>query len=201
TSYDGFGFSVAALGNSVAVGAIMSNAGAPNPGAAYVFNATTGALIATLNDRTAGNDDLFGYSVGLSGNSVAVGARKDATGGSAYVFNATTGALVATLNNPTPASNDGFGFAAALSGNQVVVGALWDDTGAEDAGSAYVFNAATGALVATLNNPTPARADDFGYSVAVSGNMVVVGADSDDTGAADSGSAYVFNATTGALLA
>ena len=51
-----------------------------------------------------------------------------------------------------------------------------DDTGAEDTGSAYVFNATTGALVATLNNPTPAIADYFGSSVAVLGNTAVVGA-------------------------
>src|SRR5439155_15529085 len=117
-----------------------------------------------------------------SGNTVVVGAYVDVTGamdiGSAYVFNATTGALVATLNNPTPADFDYFGSSVAVSGNTVVVGALYDDTGATDAGSAYVFNAATGALVATLNNPTPSNADyeNFGSSVAVSSITVVVGA-------------------------
>jgi len=64
----------------------------------------------------------------------------------------------------------------AVSGNTVVVGAPWDDTGASDAGSAYVFDATTGGLLRTLNNPTPAASDYFGNSVAVSGNTVVVGA-------------------------
>src|SRR5205807_2562117 len=136
---------------------------------------------------TPASNDGFGFAAALSGNQVVVGSLWDDTGaedtGSAYVFNATSGALVATLNTPTPASNDDFGVSVAVSGNNVVVGALGDDTGAEDSGSAYVYNATTGALLATLNNPTPASGDDFGVSVAVSGNIVVVGASGDDTGA------------------
>src|SRR5207253_225904 len=130
-------------------------------------------------------------SVAVSGNTVVVGAAAEATGGyqsgSAYVFNATTGALLTTLNNPTPAAYDDFGYSVAVSGNTVVVGAVGDDTGAQHAGSAYVFNATTGALVATLNNPTPAINDFFGFSAAASGNTVGVGALYDDTGATDAG--------------
>eukprot|EP00546_Thalassionema_frauenfeldii_P014250 CAMPEP_0178912854 /NCGR_PEP_ID=MMETSP0786-20121207/10506_1 /TAXON_ID=186022 /ORGANISM="Thalassionema frauenfeldii, Strain CCMP 1798" /LENGTH=96 /DNA_ID=CAMNT_0020585507 /DNA_START=550 /DNA_END=837 /DNA_ORIENTATION=+ len=45
------------------------------------------------------------------------------------------------------------------------------------------------------------RYDYFGYSVAVSGDMVVVGAYwDDDNNLVESGSAYIFNATTGAEL-
>src|SRR5205807_234948 len=129
----------------------------------------------------------------------AVGAFNDPV--PVYVFNATTGELVATLNNPTPTGYDGFGSSAALSGNQVLVGAFRNDTGATDAGSAYVFNATSGALIATLSNPTPASEDYFGQSVAVSGNIAVVGASGDDAGPGQyTGTAYVFNATTGALL-
>src|SRR5207244_4025539 len=134
--------------------------------------------------------DYFGSSVAVSSNIVVVGAPFDYTGavdsGSAYVFNATTGALIATLNNPTPAVEDYFGLSVAVSGNTVVVGAYGDDTGNTNAGSAYVFNAATGALVATLNNPTPAASDYFGAAVAVSGNTVAVGAFFDNTGASHS---------------
>ena len=73
--------------------------------------------------------------------------------------------------------NDGvqngfFGSSVAISGNTIVVGAFSDDTGASDSGSAYVFNAITGALVSTLANPTFANSDFFGYSVAISGSTV-----------------------------
>jgi hypothetical protein len=80
----------------------------------------------------------------------------------------------------------------AVSGNTVVVGAPYDDTGATDSGSAYVFDAATGNLLATLNNPTPASQDIFGPSVAFSGGRFVVGAPYEDGIAADRGAAYIF---------
>jgi hypothetical protein len=167
----------------------------PYAESAYVFDAATGALVATLNNPAPASGDSFGSSAAVSGNTVVVGAYGDDTGstdsGSAYVFDAATGALIAALTNPTAASGDSFGVSAAVSGNTVVVGSYLDDTGAADAGSASVYNATTGALVATLNNPTPADFDYFGYSVAVSGNTVVVGASQDDAGAWNAGSAYV----------
>ncbi len=171
---------------------------------AYLFDATTGSLLRTLANPAPSDGDFFGCSVAISGNTVVVGAYGDDTGatgaGAAYVFDATTGGLVSTLANPTPAAIDHFGASVAVSGNTVVVGAYLDDTGATDAGSAYVFNAATGSLVSTLANPTPAANDRFGNSVAISGNTVVVGASHDDAGATDAGSAYLFDATTGSLL-
>ncbi len=158
---DQFGASVAADGNLLVAGAPNDDNGSIDSGRAYVLNATTGALVATLANPTPAFEDRFGHSVAVSGNTVVVGAPNDDTGasnsGSVYVFNATTGALVATLANPTPAVNDQFGYSVAVSGNTVVVGAFLDDTTAGNSGSAYVFNATTGALVATLANPTRLR--------------------------------------------
>ena len=113
---------------------------------------------------------------------------------------AATFVLTQTLNNPTPESGDYFGGSVAVSGNTVVVGADGDDTGASDAGSAYIFDVTTGDLLQTLNNPTPEAGDNFGYSVAVSGNTAVIGARRDNTGARFAGSAYIFDVTTGDLL-
>ena len=201
---DQFGYSVAVSGDLVVVGAYADDTGATDAGAAYVFDATTGNLLHTLNNPTPAASDYFGRSVAVSGNLVVVGASGDDTGatdaGAAYVFDATTGNLLRTLNNPTPAASDSFGSSVAVSGSTVVVGASGDDTGATDAGAAYVFDASTGNLLRTLNNPTPAASDFFGSSVAVSGSTVVVGAASDDTGATNAGAAYVFDATTGNLL-
>ena len=62
-----------------------------------------------------------------------------------------------------------------------------------------LFNATTGALLHILSNPDPAHGDAMGNAVAVSGNVVVVGATLDNnTSASDVGSAYVFDAMTGA---
>lgn len=174
------------------------------PGAAFVFSATTGALVATMANPSPASGDYFGNSVSVSGNTVVVGAPYDNAGvsqsGQAYVFNAKTGALVVTLDNPSPAVDDWFGYSVSVSGNMVVVGAYSDNTGAFDSGQAYVFDATTGSLIATLANPSPANIDHFGASVSVSGNTVVVGTPNDGTGAPTSGQAYLFNSSTGALM-
>ena len=202
---DVFGGSVAMSGSTVAVGACGDDTGGSNAGSVYVFDAITGSLLRTLGNPAPSSGEPFGGSVAISGDTVVVGVPDHGIGayyhaGSAYVFNATSGTVLRTLDNPTPSYYDLFGSSVAVSGNTVVVGAYYDDTGAQDAGSAYVFSATTGALVATLGNPTPAVDDRFGWSVAVSGGTVVVGAHQDDTGATNAGSAHVFNAATGGLV-
>ena len=203
-SSDYFGYSVAIAGNSIIVGAYGDDTGASNSGTAYIFNASTGSLLRTLANPTPAASDYFGSSVAVSGNTVVVGAYQDDTtatdAGTAYIFDATTGNLLWTLANPTPAASDNFSKCVAVSGNTVVVGAYRDDTGATDAGAAYIFDVATGNLLRTLANPTPASGDWFGSSVAIFSNTVVVGAYADDTGATDSGAAYIFDTTTGNLL-
>ena len=214
---DYFGNSVAISGDYAIVSALgEDDAGGTTSGKAYIFNVTTGALVWTLNNPNAYDtsaNDYFGRSVAISGNYAIVGAyyEDDAGGpvsGKAYIFNVTTGALVQTLNNPTvygTSANDYFGISVAISGNYAIVGAyLEDDVGGSDSGKAYIFNAATGALVHTLNNPNAhgtSVSDNFGYSVAISGNYAIVGAYyEDDAGGTSSGKAYIFDVTTGALL-
>ena len=201
---DWFGMSVAIRGKRAVVGAPWDDVGALDAGQAYVFDVETGDLMATLANPTPERRDWFGSSVSAGGNKVIVGAPRDDTAaensGQAYVFDAKTGVLVETLVAPPPATNDEFGHAVAVAGNTIVVGAPYEDAGAVDSGQAYVYDVTTGVSVATLVNPTPASGDQFGYSVAVSGNSVVVGAWSDDTGAQNSGQAYVFDAKTGKLL-
>jgi len=101
-----------------------------------------------------------------------------------------------------------FGKSVAISGDVVVVGA--DDNGyyygTIGAGSAYIFSATTRAELHKLVpfGKNGAGDDNFvfknGVSVAVSGDVVVVGARTDDDKGNNSGSAYVFSATTGAEL-
>ena len=58
-----------------------------------------------------------------------------------------------TINNPTPAIHDRFGFSVSISGDKMLIGAPFDATGATDAGSAYLYDATTGILLHTFNNP------------------------------------------------
>ena len=158
----------------------------------------------TINNPTPNYGDAFGYAVSIDGNKFVVGEISDDTGadgaGSAHLYDATTGALLQTFNNPMPAVNDHFGFSVSLSGDKVLISAPHDDTGALNAGSAYLYDATTGALLQTFNNPTPAVDDHFGSYFSMSDDKIVIGAPSHDTGATNAGSAYLYDAITGALL-
>jgi len=94
------------------------------------------------------------------------------------------------------AVDDYFGYTVAISGDTVVVGTPYCDVaGRKDQGGAYVYTRA-GALwpqQQKLVAPDGAVGDNFGCSVAVSGDSVVVGARTADVGGAgDQGAAYVF---------
>ncbi len=205
-----FGISVTISGTRVVVGAYLDDTDANDAGRAYVYDLAGAAPtvpVATLNNPSPAESDWFGWSVAISSTRVVVGAYADDTGasnaGSAYVYDlagSTPTVPVATLNNPGPASNDRFGYSVAISGTRVVVGAYQDDMGASDAGSAYVYDvggATPTVPVATLNNPSAAALDYFGWSVALSGSRAMVGAIFDDTGTTNTGSAYVYDLASG----
>jgi len=103
--------------------------------------------------------------------------------------------LLLTINNPTPEIDDRFGFSVATTpdGN-LLIGAFADNTVGNGAGSAYLFDGTTGAVLLTIDNPTPATGDLFSESVASTpdGN-IIVGAQGDNIGVAQTGSAYIFS--------
>jgi hypothetical protein len=217
TSYnDRFGHSVAISGDRAIVGTYQEDdVGVNNSGKAYIFNVTTGALLHTLDNPNAygtNAEDYFGERVAISGNYAVVGARweDDASGnqsGKAYIFDVSTGNLVHTLDNPNAygtSSGDFFGVSVAIDSNYVIVGASSEDDAGNNSGKAYIFNVSTGALLHTLDNPNAygtTQFDSFGESVAISGTTAIVGAYiEDDAGGDNSGKAYIFNVTTGALL-
>jgi len=180
---DFFGYSVAASGDALVVGAYGedSNAtgvngnqadnSASSSGAAYVFvrSGVTWTQQAYLKASNTDADDLFGFCVAVSGDTVAVGAY--------FEDSAATG----------------------VNGNQA-------DNSAPSSGAAYVFvrSGVTWTQQAYLKASNTEADDTFGASVAVSGDTVVVGAsleDSNATGvngnqadnsASGSGAAYVF---------
>ena len=205
---DQFGNKLAVSGNLAVVGAHLSNAaGFNDAGIAHVFNTTTGALVATLNNPSPDANDYFGISVAISGNLAVVGAFQEDPGGvenagAAYVFNATTGALVATLTKPTPVAYDLFGISVGISDNRVVVGAYHDDPGGVSfAGAAYVFDATSGDYLYTLTNTVNVGAAFFGNNVAIQGDYIAVSASGDDVGGVNNtGSVSVFNVADGSLV-
>ena len=206
-----FGNSIASSGTTVVVGAPGETAsGSSDAGHAYVFQAKTGTLIATLTSPNAQTDGRFGYSVAVSGTRVAVGAPDETVSGNAfaghvYVFQAKTGSLVATLTSPNPQAEGYFGSSVAVSGTTVVVGAFNESASGVYSGHVYVFKDTTpaGTLVATLSSPNAQTDGYFGFSVGASGTTVVVGAPGETvTGHYSAGRAYIFQdaGPTGSLI-
>ena len=217
SQFDNFGWSVAISDNYAIVSTSQEDdAGGTTSGKAYIFDVTTGALLHTLNNPnpySTSAGDQFGCAVSVSGDYAIVGAygEGDAGGtysGKAYIYNVTTGALVHTLNNPNAydtSASDRFGYSVSISGNYAIVGASQeDDASGSASGKAYIFNVTTGALLHTLDNPNAydtSTLDQFGYSVAMSGDYAIVGAYREgDAGGTKSGKAYIFDVTTGALV-
>jgi uncharacterized lipoprotein NlpE involved in copper resistance len=186
---DEFGSTVAISGDTILVGA-YAHTGGGNVGAAYVFMRTgvTWALQQELTPSDGASGDWFGCSVGLSGNTAVIGAYDHAVSGkgrpgAAYIFSrsGTTWTQVAELWGQDGADNDMFGYAVAVSGGSAVVGAWHKPNGAVLlAGAAYIFAGASWAQQQEFTLPTPVQADEFGLSVAISGDTALIGAQGRD---------------------
>ncbi len=227
TDGDQFGYSVALSGdgNTLATGAISEDSAstgingdqadnsADSAGAVYVFtrSGSTWSQQAYIKPwNTTGRGNLFGYSVGLSGNgdTLAVGAYDEDRGkGAAYVFTRTGGkwAQQIRLMASNAENGDSLGCSISISddGNTVVAGAFDEDSllrgiqppteGSNDAtsdvstGAAYVF-VRTGAAwtqQAFIKATNTRLNDQFAWALSLSrdGNTLAVGAHLEDSGA------------------
>jgi hypothetical protein len=203
--FDIFGYSVAVSGDTAVIGAYGDDhAGGNSAGSAYVFvrSGETWIQQAKLTAADAAPYDEFGVCVAVSGDTAVVGAWLDDGAaidtGSAYVFVRTDEVWTqqAKLTASDAEACDQFGSSVAVSSDTALVGAIYDDHGGlTDAGSAYVFVRSESAWLqqAKLTASDAAARDEFGVSVAVSGDSAVVGAWlGGESGATDAGSAYVF---------
>ncbi len=203
---DNFGTGVAISGESVIVGSNGNDVGANNnQGSAYIF-ARSGTVWTEQQKLTASDglsNDQFGRSVSINGETAIVGVQLDDFGvnsaqGSAYIFirNGTVWTEQQKLTAPDGAANDRFGISVAISGETAIVGANLDDIGANsDQGSAYIFvrSGTFWTQQQKLTASDGAGFDNFGNSVSINGDTVIVGAFGDDVGVNGSqGSAYVF---------
>ena len=182
-------------------------------GAAYVFQRDLGGVnnwgqVVRLTAIDFSENDRFGYSVGIDGDTIVVGAKSDdidmdVDAGSAYVFQRNPGGKrwrqVKHLIADDESGGDFFGTSIAISGDTIVVGAERDNVGlTANCGSAYIFYRDRGGLdswgqIKKLIAGDKSHDDNFGNAVAISGDTIVVGAKMDDIGlTANCGSAYVF---------
>jgi len=194
-----FAMSVALSGDTALVGAWSGMVANRPQGSAYVFVRTGSSWSqqAQLTLPGGETEDDFGYSVAVSGHTALVGALggNDEFRGSAYVFvrSGTAWSQQAQLTAADGAAGDWFGYSVAVSGDTALIGAGGDDVGDnEDQGSAYVFaRSGTNWSQQKLTADDGRAADAFGWSVAASGDSLLVGAPFDDVGSSgDQGSAY-----------
>lgn len=206
-SGDEMGFAVAVSGDTAVAGVIGSDpGGVANAGAAYVFVRANNVWSqqAKLVASDPGSSDYLGHGVAIDGDTIVVGApEEDASGisnaGSVYVFtrSGTTWTQQAKLNAADPAASDFFGYKVAVDGDTIVVGAPFDDETTANTGSAYIFtrSGSTWTQQAKLNANVADRAvsDHFGSNVTISGDDVLIAADSATFGGlTDRGAAFVF---------
>lgn len=188
-----FGTSVSVDGNTAVVGAPDEG----GIGAAYVFANRGGRWVeqATLVAPLGSEATKFGYDVAVSGDTIVVGAPDAeqtaplAGAGAAHVFVRTRDAWShqALLSPSDSKADDAFGFGVAISGDTVVVGANAGTVlPSVEPGAAYVFTRAgkTWSEQAKLSASGGGPDDNFGFSVALSGDTAVVGMPGGDVGAA-----------------
>jgi hypothetical protein len=207
---DLFGWRVGISADTAIVSAYGRDEAATDSGAAYVFtrNGASWTQQQKLTASDAAATDRFGFSVAISGDTAVLGAIYDSDlgnqSGSAYVFtrSGTAWSQQQKLTAPDGGPNDEFGYSTAISGDTLIVGAWGDDYGTPtifNTGSAHVFTR-TGTTWSHQQKLTASDAGDqdfFGFSVAISGNTVMVGSARDDLTTGDEGSAYLFNRTAG----
>jgi len=199
-----FGSSVAVAGDQILVGA--PNDGSFGLGTVHRFTRNADAWIHAQRFEPTGPSIMgFGSSIDFDGQHAIVGAPtcfnevSGQVGGCAFILDAQSGVLVqqARLQPASGEAAEQFGVAVAIAGDTALVGAhLHDGAASANAGAAFVFTEVAGSWTeqATLLAAGLAAGDEFGISVALSGDLAVVGAHRDDhvSGPVDAGSVYVF---------
>lgn len=213
---DNFGCSVAISGNTIIVGTLYKDA-------AYIFEQTANGKweqVQTITPPGEIGGDQFGWSVSIDGNRAVVGSPQHSrdtseqtssyitAAGAVYVFEREGSSWKQTqkLVAKSRVVGDNVGVSVSVSGNYVIAGAWGDDFDADSAnrmeasGSAYIFERggtgwnAVQKIVASDRTPY----DEFGFSVAISGNNAIVGArrttlTADENSYAYTGTAYIFS--------
>lgn len=198
---DVLGYSVAVSNDYILVGAPLTDGADENTGVAYVYRrvGVTWSEKSKLESPDANLNDSFGSTVAIGEDYLAVGAPLDdeavLNGGAVYVYRRSGSSWMfdAKLMALDAEEDDELGTSLAIEGNYLIAGARLDDNGLSSGGAYVFFRDAVGWVQQQkLTASDAAAGDDFGASVDISGDSVVVGAPGDNVAASDSGSAYVF---------
>jgi hypothetical protein len=185
------------FGSALGISGSIAVVGAPNdafdPGAAYILQLDAAGVtqIARLTASDAEVFDYFGSAVAIDGNYAVVGARGAGANGSgqAYIFHWDGSAWTeqALLTGSDITGGNSFGRAVAMSGDSVIIGAY---------NAAYVFHRTGSSWVEEAKLTSPAATPGmFGSSVALDGDVAILGDPSPGHHTTHPGEAYVFQRT------
>jgi hypothetical protein len=203
TSGDSFGIAVAIDGDYAVIGATGDGGGGIAAGAAYIFkrDGTTGSW--SQQQKIVSTDiaayDSFGNSVAISGDYAFVGCRYDDDdgngSGSVYVFSrsGTNWTQHSKLKATDASENAEFGTSVSVSGDYTIFGAARENS---YVGSAYIFKYNGTSWLEhqklTASDTPSGNSNRFGWSVSISGDYAIVGAQYGDADVADTGAAYIY---------
>lgn len=201
---DSFGWSVAIDEEYALIGSIFGDGNIANSGAAYVFDITNGQLVNKLTALNGAAEDFFGSSVAIDGDYALIGSTFDDDNGndsgSAYLFDVDSGAQLQQFIAPDGAAFDNFGNSVAIDGDYALIGSTFDDDNGTSSGSAYLFDIDSGNLLQKFIAPDGTAFGFFGSSVSIDGDHALIGSYGDDENGIASGSAYLFDISSGDLL-
>ncbi|MDD4734669.1 MAG: hypothetical protein PHP44_01035 [Kiritimatiellae bacterium] len=194
-----FGAALCLHESLLAVGANEYNNGR---GAAYLFTNTNGAW--TQIDRIVPNDlsenDKFGSALAVNNQFLAIGAPQQdlnaiADSGAVYLYENNNGTWTYWKKlDGGNAAGAKFGSAIALSGNVLMIGAPSAPIGGVAVGLVYVYDLGQDStpISHVLAGANPQLNASFGSTVALDGNLAVVGARFYDGDANSSGRATLY---------
>jgi len=182
-----FGMSVAIVGDTIVVGAHDTDGKGGNSGSVYVYvrSGTLWSLQQKIvpGDGVGGLGAYFGAAVAFDGDTIVIGAFRHGTG-AAYVYarSETAWSLQHKFAHPddNPSFEAAFGWSVAFDRDTIVVGDYYDGS---RSGSVYVYvrSGTSWSLQQKVVDDDGASNDQFGYSVAIDGDTIVVGANYDSS--------------------
>ncbi|MCP5095794.1 MAG: hypothetical protein GY943_09595 [Chloroflexi bacterium] len=177
------GWSLAASGDTLVVGAVGDDDFGSRSGAVYVFKRVGNMWReqAKLTASDGSSNAFFGSSVDIYGDTVVVGTL---LAESFYIFErkGATWQEVAKLTSSDGENGDRFGASVAISGGLIVASATRDDDLGRTSGAAYIFRRIGTSWIeqAKLTASDGTVGENFGSAVDISGNVVVIGANGVD---------------------
>mmetsp|Transcript_25839 Transcript_25839/g.43585 ORF Transcript_25839/g.43585 Transcript_25839/m.43585 type:complete len:525 (+) Transcript_25839:87-1661(+) len=209
SKYDYFGISVALEGRIGVVGAYGSDPGTgESAGSAYVVNGDNQGnnwlVVQKLVASDSDQNSFFGRKVALRNGTMVIGADGDSeaapSAGAVYIFRqGSNSGNWKEKQKITPESEEGydlFGTSVALWGNHLVVGAAGAIANNVKSGSVHIYESDSDgknwALLTTLSASDASSSDKYGASVAIHGDVILVGAELADGFDYNSGAVYAY---------